>query len=183
VTEKEERDAEIVVTTMKGGRGVGAGNTVTVPETDIGTETGRGIGVVTGRGRDPTAAEGAIAITAKGTAKTVTETEGASVMILRSLTAKSAQRGGRQMRMLRMVLREIVLAQLTKTVLRTEGQEVGLLSIHETNSMIHPDIEGIGITVVERVDIQLEMMMKTRNALLKRRARYLLLGMSSLKFL
>lgn len=57
----------------------------------------------------------------------------------------------------------IVLARITKNVPPTADLEVGLLSIHETNSMIHPGIEGIGITVAGRGGPLLQMMKSSKN--------------------
>jgi len=153
-------------------------NTVIALENDtrIGTANANGKGAVKEKARGLIAAVEDTAVTANEieTAKTVTETEGVSVTTMRNWSPKTALRGRNLTRML-MTL-GTALAQPTETVLPTESQEVGLLSIHETNSMIHPDIEGI--TVVERAGALLGMMtMNTRSVVPEREAlRPLLLG-------
>jgi len=175
---EKETDVETELTMMKEEREAIVENTVIALENDtrIGTANANGKGAVKEKARGLIAAVEDTAVTANEieTAKTVTETEGVSVTTMRNWSPKTALRGRNLTRML-MTL-GTALAQPTETVLPTEGQEVGLLSIHETNSMIHPDIEGI--TVVGGAGALLGMMtMNTRSVVPEREAlRPLLLG-------
>lgn len=178
-TEKSVTDVEIAATLTTGGRGAIAGNIVISPETNIGTARGRD--AMNEMARSPTAAvEDIVVIVSEiETAKTVTEKEDANATTTRTLRLKSAQRGENPTRILRTrkaAPEDRVLAHPTETVLPTEDTEVGLLSIRETNSMIHPDIEGIGITVVVRVGTLLGMMMNSRNVVTEPEVLYPLLG-------
>lgn len=162
-------DVEIEVTMMKEGRGVVAGNTVIALENDTGIGTAKGKGAVKEK------AKGFIAVVedTAATAKIATETEGESVTTMRNRRLETAIREKNLTRMSTTLV--TALAQPTETVLPIEGLEVGLLSIHETNSMIHPGIEGI--TVVERAGTLLRMRMNTGNAVSKQEVlRPLLLG-------
>lgn len=171
-------DVEIEVTMMKEGRGVVAGNTVIALENDTGIGTAKGKGAVKEKAKGFIAVVEDTAATANEieTAKIVTETEteGESVTTTRNRRLKTAIREKNLTRMSTTLV--TALAQPTETVLPIEGLEVGLLSIHETNSMIHPDIEGI--TVVERVGTLLRMRMNSGNAVSEQEVlRPLLLGM------
>lgn len=164
-------DVEIEVTMMKEGRGVVAGNTVIALENDTGIGTAKGKGAV----KEKEKAKGFIAVVedTAATAKIVTETEGESVTTMRNRRLETAIREKNLTRMSTTLV--TALAQPTETVLPIEGLEVGLLSIHETNSMIHPGIEGI--TVVERAGTLLRTRMNTGNAVSKQEVlRPLLLG-------
>lgn len=77
----------------------------------------------------------------------------------------------------RTVAQVTVLARITRSVPPTANLEVGLLSIRETNSMIHPGIEGIGITVAERGGALLWMMMNLKIVSSRQEAPCLLQGM------
>lgn len=163
---------------MKEGRGVVAGNTVIALENDTGIGTAKGKGAVKEKAKGFIAVVEDTAATANEieTAKIVTETEteGESVTTTRNRRLKTAIREKNLTRMSTTLV--TALAQPTETVLPIEGLEVGLLSIHETNSMIHPDIEGI--TVVERVGTLLRMRMNSGNAVSEQEVlRPLLLGM------
>ena len=154
---------------MKEGRGVVAGNTVIALENDTGIGTAKGKGAVKEK------AKGFIAVVedTAATAKIATETEGESVTTMRNRRLETAIREKNLTRMSTTLV--TALAQPTETVLPIEGLEVGLLSIHETNSMIHPGIEEI--TVVERAGTLLRMRMNTGNAVSKQEVlRPLLLG-------
>lgn len=169
-------DVEIEVTMMKEGRGVVAGNTVIALENDTGIGTAKGKGAAKEKAKGFIAVVEDTAATANEieTAKIVTETEGESVTTTTNRRVKTAIREKNLTRMSTTLVTALI--QPTETVLPIEGLEVGLLSIHETNSMIHPDIEGI--TVVERVGTLLRMRMNTGNAVSEQEVlRPLLLGM------
>lgn len=137
-------------------------------DTEIGIVKERG--AATGRVTDPTGVEEVIVVTGNEieTVKIVKEIDDASAMITKSPRARTVQRGGglTKMSTKKMAAQVIVLIRLTETVLPTEDPEVGLLSIHETNSMIHPDIEEIGITVVERAGALLRMTTNIRTVVI-----------------
>lgn len=181
MTERRKTGAETVLTMMTGEGGVVVETTVIVLETDTGTRTARERGVATGKVKGPTAVEEVIVVIGneKETVRIVTETAGANAKTMKSLRAKSVQRGGDPTRMSTTETVFLVIARtpLTETVLPTEDLEVGLLSIHGTNSMIHPDIEGIGITVVERAGAQSMRTTNSGTIAIAQEAQYLLLGM------
>lgn len=168
-------DVEIEVTMMKEGRGVVAENIVIALENDtgIGTAKGKGAEIKKAKGFTTVVEDTAAIVNGIETAKIATETEGESVTTTRNRRLKTAIREKNRTRMSTTLV--TALARPTETVLPIEGLEVGLLSIHETNSMIHPDIEGI--TVVERAGILLGMRMNTGNAVSEQEVlRPLLLG-------
>lgn len=165
---------------MTDGRGAVAEITVTAPETGIGIGIARERDAATGKETGPTAVEEVIVAIGNETetAKTAKRTEGANVTKTKSLKAKNVPRGRGLMMTLtkRMVAQVIALARVTETVLPTANPEVGLLSIHETNSMIHPDIEEIGITVVEKVGALSRTTRNSRTVVIGQKARCPLQG-------
>ncbi|KXN90061.1 RNA-binding protein rsd1 [Leucoagaricus sp. SymC.cos] len=177
---KRETDGGIVANMKSVEKGAVAGITVIVLETDTGTGTATGRGVVSETARGPTAAgeDTAVTVNGKEIVRIVTGTEDANVTVMRSLRVKNARSAGDPTRTstTRMVALYTALVQPTETVLPIEDLEVGLLSIHETNSMIHPDIEGTGITVVERARVLLEMRMNIGNVVTELGVPYPLLG-------
>jgi hypothetical protein len=160
-------DVEIAATTTIGGRGVVAGNTVIAPETETGTATGKGVESEMVKGPTAAVEDTAVIVSEIGTVKTVTKTGDANVT-RRILRVKNLPRGGNPTRMSATKMADRVLALPT--------EEVGLLSIHETNSMIHPDIEEIGITVVERAGALLGKTMNTGNTVTEHKALHPLLS-------